>query len=102
MLLLLLLPLSSFATVATVLACMLPAPGKKGVMAAWELRLADYSVETFDDMTVLDFRQLFADREFEPGMMQLEVRIYGGIGETDAEGGGRGGQGTGAGRRGPT
>lgn len=72
---------------------MLPAAGKKGVMAAWELRLADYSVESFDDMTVLDFRQLFADREFEPGMMQLEVRIYSEIGETEAEGGGRGGQG---------
>lgn len=43
-------------------------------MAAWELRLADFSVESFDDMTVLDFRQIFADREFEPGMLQMEVR----------------------------
>ncbi|CAN0083756.1 unnamed protein product, partial [Ectocarpus sp. 8 AP-2014] len=45
-----------------------------GVMAAWELRLSDLSVESFDDMNVLNFRQIFADREFEPGMLQLEVR----------------------------
>ncbi|CAN0229187.1 unnamed protein product, partial [Ectocarpus sp. 8 AP-2014] len=34
-----------------------------GVMAAWELRLSDLSVESFDDMNVLNFRQIFADRE---------------------------------------
>lgn len=45
-----------------------------GVQAAWELRLSDLSVESFDDMNVINFRQIFADREFEPGMMQLEVR----------------------------
>lgn len=45
-----------------------------GVMAAWELKLADYSVESFDDVTILDFRQVFADREFEPGATQVEVR----------------------------
>ncbi|CAN0103040.1 unnamed protein product [Ectocarpus sp. 6 AP-2014] len=44
-----------------------------GVMAAWELRLSDLSVESFDDMNVLNFRQIFADREFEPGMLQLEL-----------------------------
>lgn len=42
-------------------------------MAAWELRLSDLSVESFDDMNVINFRQIFADREFEPGMLQLEV-----------------------------
>ena len=52
---------------------------EKGVMAAWELRLADYSVDSFDDMTVLDFRQIFADREFEPGMLELEVRKDSGL-----------------------
>lgn len=45
-----------------------------GVQAAWELRLSDLSVESFDDMNVINFRQIFADREFEPGMLQLEVR----------------------------
>lgn len=43
-------------------------------MAAWELRLSDLSVESFDDMNLINFRQIFADREFEPGMLQLEVR----------------------------
>lgn len=46
-----------------------------GVQAAWELRLSDLSVESFDDMNVINFRQIFADREFEPGMLQLEVRL---------------------------
>eukprot|EP00752_Nemacystus_decipiens_P002385 g2251.t1 len=44
-----------------------------GVQAAWELRLSDLSVENFDDMNVINFRQIFADREFEPGMLQLEL-----------------------------
>lgn len=59
-------------------------------MAAWELRLADYSVEAFDDMTVLDFRQLFADREFEPGGLQLEVRETRGASRWGGGGGGWG------------
>lgn len=45
-------------------------------MASWELKLADYSVQCFDDITVLDFRQIFADREFEPGGAQLEVIVH--------------------------
>lgn len=64
-----------------VLTALLPAfniSSRVGVMAAWELRLADFSVESFDDMTILDFRQLFADREFEPGGLQLEVMLTGG------------------------
>lgn len=65
-------------------------------MAAWELRVADYRVATFDDMTVLDFRQLFADRDFEPGMMQLEVRIEGGgLAEASGAGGAGGTRGRG-------
>lgn len=63
-----------------------------GVQAAWELRLSDLSVESFDDMNVINFRQIFADREFEPGMLQLEVSL-------DVDGQGRGGMGkAGAGR----
>lgn len=64
-----------------------------GVMAAWELRLSDLSVESFDDMNVLNFRQIFADREFEPGMLQLEVRDEGaGRRLRHVYGGGEGGQ----------
>lgn len=61
-----------------------------GVQAAWELRLSDLSVESFDDMNVINFRQIFADREFEPGMLQLEVSFgcRRSRGRRDGQGGG--------------
>ncbi|CAN0226830.1 unnamed protein product, partial [Discosporangium mesarthrocarpum] len=46
----------------------------EGVMSSWEMKLADMHVARFDDLTMLNFRQLFADRDFEPGAPQVQLQ----------------------------